>query len=105
MKEKSYWIAAAITSALLVATTAVNAHKETYDTETERCAGIVKAGMNDCSAHEHACSGKANMNDCSAHEHACSGKAKVDNDPEEWINLPAGTCEKIPGGRVLNDSE
>ena len=89
MKEKSYWIAAAITSALLVATTVANAHKETYDTETERCAGIVKAGMNDCSAHEH----------------ACSGKAKVDNDSEEWINLPKGTCEKILGVRVLKDSE
>lgn len=89
MKDKHYWIAAAVTSALLLTAGGASAHKETYDTETERCAGIVKAGMNDCSAHEH----------------ACSGKAKVDNDPEEWINLPKGTCEKIVGGRVLKDNE
>ncbi|HPY42268.1 MAG TPA: DUF2282 domain-containing protein [Thiolinea sp.] len=89
MKEKNYWIAAAIGSALLVVAGTATAHKETYDTKTERCAGIVKAGMNDCSAHQH----------------ACGGKAKVDNDPEEWINLPQGTCEKIAGGRVLKDTE
>ncbi|TXH69148.1 MAG: DUF2282 domain-containing protein [Thiothrix sp.] len=88
MKDKHYWIATALTSALLMASTA-HAHKESYDTETERCAGIVKAGMNDCGAHEH----------------SCSGKAKVDNDPEEWINLPKGTCEKITGGRVLKGDE
>lgn len=89
MKDSRYWVAAAITSALLATAGTVSAHKETYDTETERCAGIVKAGMNDCSAHEH----------------ACGGKAKVDNDAEEWINLPKGTCEKITGGRVLKDNE
>ncbi|TXH70706.1 MAG: DUF2282 domain-containing protein [Thiothrix sp.] len=89
MKDSQYWIAAALASVLAVTASTASAHKETYDTETERCAGIVKAGMNDCSAHEH----------------SCSGKAKVDNDPEEWINVPTGTCEKILGGRVLKDNE
>ena len=51
----------------------------------EKCAGIVKAEMNDCGANGH----------------ACAGQAKVDNDPNEWIYVPEGTCEKIVGGRVV----
>lgn len=54
--------------------------------EMEKCAGIVKAGMNDCGANGH----------------ACAGQAKVDNDPKEWIKLPKGTCDKIAGGTVIN---
>jgi uncharacterized membrane protein len=48
----------------------------------EKCAGIVKAGMNDCGANNH----------------GCGGAATTDADPEEWIYVPAGTCEKIVGG-------
>ena len=51
----------------------------------EKCAGIVKAGMNDCGNSKH----------------RCGGAAKVDNDPEEWIYVPIGTCEKITGGKVI----
>lgn len=53
--------------------------------ETERCAGIVKEGMNDCATSQH----------------ACAGQAKEDYDPEEWITLPKGTCDKIAGGMIL----
>ena len=52
--------------------------------DKEKCAGIVKAGLNDCSTSQH----------------GCSGMAKTDNNPEEWIYLPAGTCKKITGGKV-----
>jgi uncharacterized membrane protein len=51
--------------------------------DTEKCYGIVKAGKNDCGTSKH----------------GCAGMAKVDNDPEEWIHVPKGTCEKITGGR------
>ena len=47
----------------------------------EKCQGIVKAGMNDCG------NGK----------HACAGMAKVDKDPEEWVYVPEGTCDKLVG--------
>ncbi len=52
----------------------------------EKCAGIAKAGMNDCGALD----GK----------HSCSGQAQVDNDPNEWVYVPEGTCTKITGGKV-----
>jgi uncharacterized membrane protein len=50
----------------------------------EKCAGIVKAGMNDCGTSQH----------------ACGGMAKTDGDPEEWLYVPAGTCEKIAGATL-----
>ncbi len=52
----------------------------------EKCAGIAKAGKNDCGALD----GK----------HACAGMAEEDNDPNEWVYVPEGTCEKITGGTV-----
>jgi uncharacterized membrane protein len=51
----------------------------------EKCAGIVKAGMNDC--------GTAKT--------SCAGTSTKDNDAEMWIYVPEGTCEKITGGRVI----
>ncbi len=50
----------------------------------EKCQGLVKAGMNDCGTSKH----------------ACAGMAKVDKDPEEWIYVPKGTCEKMSGSKV-----
>jgi len=58
---------------------------EEKEAKIERCAGIVKAGMNDCATSQH----------------SCAGNAKEDFDPDEWINVPAGTCKKIAGGTVL----
>jgi len=52
----------------------------------EKCAGIAKQGMNDCGALD----GK----------HGCAGQAKVDNDENEWVYVPKGTCTKITGGVV-----
>lgn len=70
--------------ALGLSTTSGNATAEEEKVEIEKCQGIVKAGMNDCGTSKH----------------ACAGLAEVDSDPEEWIKLPKGTCEKIVGGVV-----
>ena len=51
----------------------------------EKCAGIAKAGKNDC--------GTATS--------SCAGTAKKDNEAEAWIYVPEGTCEKIAGGTVV----
>ena len=52
----------------------------------EKCAGIVKAGMNDCGTSKH----------------ACAGQAKKDGDKEEWLYVPKGSCDKIVGGKVVS---
>ena len=38
----------------------------------EKCAGVVKKGMNDCGANKH----------------GCAGQAAKDNDPAEWVYVP-----------------
>jgi uncharacterized membrane protein len=55
----------------------------------EKCAGIVKAGQNDCGTSKH----------------GCSGKATKDADPEEWIYVPEGTCQKIVAGKVMEPAK
>ena len=52
----------------------------------EKCAGIAKAGMNDCGALDGS--------------HNCAGQAPSDNLETEWVYVPEGTCEKITGGKV-----
>ena len=55
-------------------------------TSWEKCAGIAKAGQNDCGALNGS--------------HGCSGQATENNSKDEWVYVPAGTCEKIVGGIV-----
>jgi uncharacterized membrane protein len=55
----------------------------------EKCAGIVKAGKNDCGTAKS----------------SCAGTSKKDNDPEAWIYVPKGTCEKITGGNKVLGSK
>lgn len=50
----------------------------------EKCAGVIKAGKNDCATSRN----------------ACHGHVTTDANPEAWIFLPKGTCEKIVGARV-----
>jgi len=57
--------------------------------DTEKCAGIVKAGKNDCGTSKS----------------ACAGTSTVDRDAEAWILVPAGTCERIAGGKLTNKPE
>jgi uncharacterized membrane protein len=50
----------------------------------EKCAGIAKAGKNDCGTSKH----------------ACAGQSKADAG-EEWVYVPKGACEKIVGGSLV----
>ena len=52
----------------------------------EKCAGVSKAGMNNCGSLD----GK----------HSCAGQAKSDNSAQECVYVPEGTCTKIAGGKV-----
>lgn len=51
----------------------------------EQCAGVVKAGQNDCATSKN----------------ECHGHVKVDRDPEAWVYVPKGVCEKFAGARVV----
>ncbi|MFO1425581.1 MAG: DUF2282 domain-containing protein [Steroidobacteraceae bacterium] len=56
------------------------------DAAMEQCAGIAKAGMNDCATATN----------------ACHGHVTKDATPDAWIYLPKGTCERIVGARVVH---
>ena len=72
--------------ASLIAVTLAMAASTAYAAkdDVEKCAGIVKAGKNDCGTSKS----------------ACAGTSKTDRDAEAWINVPKGTCERIAGGTV-----
>lgn len=82
MQHSNSLLALAVAGMITAGT--ATAHSAEAPEGKEKCAGIVKAGMNDCGTSQH----------------GCSGMAKTDNDPEEWIYVPEGTCKKITGGKV-----
>jgi len=51
--------------------------------DKEKCYGIAKAGKNGCSSADGS--------------HSCAGQATVDNNPNEWVVVDAGECEKQGG--------
>jgi uncharacterized membrane protein len=87
MKEKELLVSSAIAGIFalgLVATPAMAA-KEGF----EKCAGIVKAGKNDCGTSQH----------------ACAGQSKKDGDKEEWVYVPNGTCDKLVSATIFKPAK
>lgn len=52
--------------------------------DMERCYGVAKAGMNDCGSKKAG--------------HSCAGQATKNGDPNDFVALPKGTCDKIANG-------
>ena len=52
--------------------------------ETEKCYGLVKAGMNDCATATS----------------SCAGSALKDNQSDAFIFMPKGLCEKLSNGSL-----
>lgn len=84
MKQKDILITTAITALLastalttsLISTTALAAEA------TEKCYGIAKTGMNDCSTATN----------------SCAGSSTKDKQADAFLLLPKGLCNKIVGG-------
>ena len=51
---------------------------------TEPCYGIARAGKNDCKTERH----------------VCAGWSRQDRDSGAFLFVPAGTCERLAGGRL-----
>jgi len=84
-------IISAITAVLAVSASNVMAEKKGSATEQqgEKCYGIVKAGLNDCATTTQ----------------SCAGSSTKDNEPDAFIFLPKGVCEKIVGGSLTSKGE
>lgn len=75
-------IAAALGAAALAVYTQTNWFLA-KNVERERCYGVVYAGKNDCGTAKHACASQSIKN----------------ADPEEFIMVPNGLCQRIVGGK------
>ena len=75
-------VSSLVAAGALAANTSVHADDKP---QMEQCAGIVKAGKNDCATTTN----------------ACHGHVEKDSSPEAWIYLPKGTCERLAGARVV----
>ena len=85
MDKKTLGVLGFAGAALVAATVSAAAPKWAAKGSTiEKCAGIAAKGKNDCGAKDH----------------SCAGNAKRDNDPNEWVYVPKGVCDKIADGRV-----
>lgn len=84
MNEAKNLIKTALTGAMAIGLVTVSSAALAGKPGMEKCMGISKAGKNDCGTSQH----------------ACAGMAKTDNDKEEWLYIPEGTCDKIPGGVI-----
>jgi uncharacterized membrane protein len=88
MNKSNQMLRAAMTSLLALGTASFVASAVAADTHAgeEQCAGVIKAGKNDCATANN----------------ACHGHVEKDADPMAWIYVPKGTCEKIAGARVVH---
>lgn len=77
-------ILSAAIGSLLVVGLAGNA--AAAETKMEKCYGVAKAGKNDCGSK--------------AAGHSCAGQATKNNDANDFVAVPAGTCDKLANGRT-----
>ena len=85
MKKSESLIKLTIPAVLALAGATLAGTVQAADSGKEQCAGIAKAGKNDCAT-------KTN---------ACHGHVTVDSSPDAWIYVPTGTCERIVGAHLV----
>jgi uncharacterized membrane protein len=75
-------IASALAAAVAAPTLALAGPAPKPKFQAEKCYGIAKAGNNDCA---------------STGNNSCAGTSKLSGDPNAWIYVPAGYCQRIVG--------
>jgi uncharacterized membrane protein len=76
--------------ATLIATSAgAQMHPEKPTWDYEKCYGVARAGQNDCFTAKN----------------SCAGTTTVDAEPQAWVYVPRGTCERLTGGRLAQAKE
>lgn len=84
--NKRLLIASALTAAI-AGPIIVNAQGPAPEPQfkAEKCYGIAKAGGNDCA---------------STGNNSCAGTSRLDGDPNAWIYVPEGYCNRIVNGSL-----
>lgn len=91
MIHKDKLIQSAMTAFLVLTTThsALAASNNTEPSSTEKCYGIVKAGMNDCATATA----------------SCAGSSTKDGQTDAFVFMPKGLCEKLVGGKLKSETK
>ncbi len=74
----------AISAVLAAASVQAQVFPEKPSYKFEKCYGVAKAGQNDCTTALH----------------SCGSTSVKDNEPNDWIYTPKGTCLKLTGGKL-----
>jgi|SRR5882724_3354020 len=85
MKDRNTLLHSTIAGLLALGTLSIAAPTFAADKNMEQCAGVIKAGKNDCATDAN----------------ACHGHVEADSNPMAWIYVPKGTCERIVGAHVV----
>jgi uncharacterized membrane protein len=85
MTDSKTLVKGALASVLALGLTAGAGNALAAKAGFEKCAGVVKAGKNDCGNSRH----------------SCAGQAAKDGMADEWLYVPEGTCQKIVGGKIF----
>ncbi len=83
MNRSRELIQSAMAGLLAIGMIAASGSALAADMSKEKCFGVAKAGQNDCGSNKS--------------KHSCAGQSKVDNDPNDFKLVPAGTCAKMGG--------
>lgn len=82
--DRDILVKTVMTAFLALGVTAANADNKASEVKTEKCFGVVKAGMNDCPTASS----------------SCAGSAKKDGQPDAFVLTPVGLCERLVGGHL-----
>ncbi len=88
--NNNHILSAAIGGLLALGLASGNASAADKKMDMEKCFGVAKAGMNDCSSNKSS--------------HSCAGQAAKNNDPMDFVAVPKGTCDKLAGGMTEGGS-
>ncbi|HSC29486.1 MAG TPA: DUF2282 domain-containing protein [Vicinamibacterales bacterium] len=78
-------VVASALAAAVAAPALMSGQAQTPSFKAEKCYGIAKAGKNDCA---------------STGNNSCAGTSKLNGDPNAWIYMPVGYCERIVNGSL-----
>ncbi len=84
MKNTNTLVTTALASLIAMSAMGVQPAVAEDKKDMEKCYGVVKAGKNDCKTMSS----------------ACAGHSTSDAQPDAFIALPKGTCERIAGGSL-----
>lgn len=84
MKVNKTLVGAAVAAAITAGVSG-QAFAKVQSADLEKCYGIVKSGKNDCAA---------------TGSNACAGQDMKDGDPNAWLFVLKGTCQKIVNGSL-----